>query len=103
MSYEKFKVERLVSTLSGTYAVYYTERGEAWTGNFNFNPGDIVEWWDYDGYCPSKIIVNGIVTWTEEDKKEWWNRREFRHNEKMREICREKDIYHSKYNNLEIT
>ena len=73
--YIKFTVERLQYTPSGLYAVYHSETGmETWTGCFGFQPGDIVEMFDYDGYFPSQIKVNGIITWTEEDKKKAWNR-----------------------------
>jgi len=73
MSYNKFKVLRLETTLSGTYAIYTSKNGDTvWTSNFGFKAEDIVEWWNYDGYCPTKIILNGAVIWTEEDRKKWW-------------------------------
>lgn len=99
MSYEKFTVKSITSTPSGTYAVYVSKSGTTtWTGNFGFKTGDVVEWWDYDGYCPSKIIVNGKTTWTEEDKKQWHKSRNKRHKERIGEICKSKGLYHSELN-----
>jgi len=99
MSYEKFTVESIGTTMSGTYAVYTSKSGDViWTGNFGFKTGDVVEWWNFDGYCPSKIIVNGIITWTEVDKKNWWASKDQRHNDRMEEICKSKGLYHKKYN-----
>lgn len=99
MSYTKFKVTGIKSTPSGTYAIYTSESGyETWTGNYNFKIGDIVEWWDYDGYCPSKIIVNGIVTWTDKDKKRYWETKDQRDKEHIEETCKHRGLYHSDYN-----
>jgi len=73
MKYNKFIVEKIVSTPSGTYARYTSANGmETLTGNFNFKEGDTVEQWDYDGYCPAKMNVNGKEVWNEQDKKNWW-------------------------------
>lgn len=73
MDYVKFTVERLTTTPSGTYAVYTKDDGsECWTGNFGFKEGDVVEMWGYDGYAPKRIDVNGITTWTEQERLKWW-------------------------------
>ncbi len=70
-NYNKFTVKKLTTTLSGVYAIYIADNGhETWIdNNYNLKEGDEVEMWDYDGFCPTKITVNGITTWTEEDKK----------------------------------
>jgi len=87
MSYNKFTVEELRTTPSGKYATYTREDGtKVWTNNRGYQVGDVVEMFDHDGYCPSKIIINGVVTWTEEDKKKWWekeNKRRADYNEKV--------------------
>jgi len=69
--YKKFTVESIESTPSGTYACYTNEHGnKTMTGCFGFEVGDEVEeWWNYDGYWPDKIKVNGVVTWTKKDKE----------------------------------
>jgi hypothetical protein len=73
MSYEKFIVLRLETTPSGNYAEYLDEHGRlCLTSNFGYNVNDIVELWDYDGYAPKRIDVNGIQIWNEEDRIKWW-------------------------------
>lgn len=73
MSYEKFTVEELQSTRSGNYAQYTSKSGTTTlTNNFGYKVGDVVEIWDYDGYAPKRIDVNGINIWTEEDRVKWW-------------------------------
>lgn len=80
MEYFKFTVERLVSTPSGNYAVYTNpEGGEVWNTNFGFKEGDVVEMWNYDGYGPERIDVNGVTTWTEQDRQKWWDNYKKRH------------------------
>ena len=73
MLYEKFTVEKLETTRSGNYAQYTSETGiTTLTNNFGYKVGDVVEIWDYDGYAPKRIDVNGVNIWTEEDKVKWW-------------------------------
>ena len=80
MDYVKFTVERIVTTPSGTYAVYTKpDGGESWNGNFGFKEGDVVEMWNYDGYAPERIDVNGVTTWTEQDRQKWWDNYKKRH------------------------
>ena len=99
MKYQKFTVEGFETTPSGSYALYtLQDGGTAMTADFGFSIGDVVEWWDWDGYCPSKIKVNGNIIWTEEDKKEWWATKVQRHNNRMKEICQSKGLCHRKYN-----
>ena len=74
MSYTKFKVEELESTPSGNYAIYTSDSGiTTWINNFGYKIGDTVEVWDYDGYAPKRIDVNGKTIWTEENRKKWWD------------------------------
>ena len=73
MSYKKFTVQKLQSTPSGNYAQYVSETGTTTlTANFGYKEGDLVETWDYDGYAPKRIDVNGKTIWTEEDRFKWW-------------------------------
>ena len=74
MSYGKFTVNRI----EGRCAIL-NDKYKTGVGNFGFSAGDVVEWWDYDGYCPSKIIVNGIQTWGSEDKVKWHKERDERY------------------------
>jgi hypothetical protein len=72
MSYDKFIVEDFERTRSGHYACFTRNGSRYLTSNFDFKIGDVVEWWGYDGYCPSRIVVNGVETWNEENQKQWW-------------------------------
>lgn len=68
--YEKFTVE----SIQGRYAQYTSKSGTTTlTSNFGFNEGDVVEIWDYDGYAPKRIDVNGETIWTEENRRKWWH------------------------------
>lgn len=99
MKYEKFTVKSIQTTSSGRYAVYISERGfEVWTGDFRFKAGDVVEWWGYDGYCPSRIVVNGKETWNEADKIKYWQTKEQRDHEVIEQRLKAKGIHHPVYN-----
>ncbi len=98
MSHNKFTVTGIMTTLSGTYAGYIDNGRQTWTGNFNFKVGDVVEWWNYDGYVPSKIIVNGVVTWTEKDQLDYWEHRDERMEAKIIEKLKAKGLYHKTLN-----
>jgi len=73
MKIEKFTVQKLVGTPSGNYAQYISGSGTTTlTKNFGYQIGDVVEVWDYDGYAPMRIDVNGKTIWTEENRIQYW-------------------------------
>lgn len=84
MGYQKFTVESLLTTRSGNYAQYTHESGSPiLIPNFGFKIGDNVEMWDFDGYVPIRIDINGVTIWEEDNKRIWWK------NHDPKSICRQ--------------
>lgn len=99
--YLKFTVVDIVSNRASgrTSARYIGKHGyHTRVVDLGFKPGDVVEYWDYDGVYPRQCAVNGVILTTELDQKKF--REDFEHNNRMRisNQLKEKDIFHPEYN-----
>lgn len=67
-----FTVQRKLVTPSGKFVETEINGHKTYMTDFDFKEGDKIEMSAFDGYCPTKITVNGIEKWGEKDRRKWW-------------------------------